>query len=88
MGGDRGLLKVLEVDPPRPSGGVKLTLLQSLGLHEEKRVTIAAWNPLRGKLATCDETGAIVVWIRHEARRDGGWGRRGGATWRRPEPGS
>ena len=66
LGGDKGLLKVLKIDPG--SAGVNLTMNQSLAGHQEG-VRVVRWNDQYQKLTSSDESGMIIVWMFH----DGQW---------------
>jgi len=68
-GGEKGLLKVIKLDPPAPPqpGAAPVSTLsmnQTMEGHQSN-VTVVTWNEPFKKLTSSDESGLIIVWMLH-----------------------
>ncbi|CAD5234713.1 unnamed protein product [Bursaphelenchus xylophilus] len=67
IGGDEGSLKVIQLpdEAEKVMKGPFKSFIHLEGHTASARVKYACWNEVFQKLATCDESGLIIVWMSH-----------------------
>lgn len=63
-GGDRGVLKIIQLDDSKTSKG-GLSINYNLEGHKHP-INIIVWNPIYKKVTSVDQNGLIIVWMLHK----------------------